>query len=93
MKLNTSKLGNTLSKESSQFFETVNQKACVYHKVCLDLNIKELNDEEIITNYSKLCQIEKTFRMSKTDLRIRPIYHRLRNRIEAHIYISFVAYS
>ena len=31
--------------------------------------------------------------MSKTDLRIRPIYHRLRNRIEAHICISFVAYT
>jgi len=31
--------------------------------------------------------------MSKTDLKIRPIYHRLRHRIEAHICISFVAYS
>ncbi len=31
--------------------------------------------------------------MSKTDLRIRPIYHRLKHRIEAHICISFIAYS
>ena len=31
--------------------------------------------------------------MSKTDLRIRPIFHRLRRRIEAHICISFTAYS
>lgn len=30
--------------------------------------------------------------MSKTDLRIRPIYHRLQRRIEAHICISFTAY-
>ncbi|GEM_PF-1141307 len=30
--------------------------------------------------------------MSKTDLRIRPIYHRIRDRIEAHICISFTAY-
>ena len=30
--------------------------------------------------------------MSKTDLRIRPIYHRLRHRIEAHICIAFTAY-
>jgi len=30
--------------------------------------------------------------MSKTDLRIRPIYHHLRARIEAHICISFTAY-
>ena len=31
--------------------------------------------------------------MSKTDLRIRPIYHRLAQRIEAHICISFTAYA
>lgn len=47
----------------------------------------------IIENYKNLWHIEKAFRMSKTDLRIRPIYHRLRNRIEAHICLSFVAYS
>lgn len=31
--------------------------------------------------------------MSKTDLRIRPIYHRLRNRIEGHVCICFTAYT
>ena len=36
--------------------------------------------------------MHKAFRMSKTDLRIRPVYHRLRHRIEAHICISFTAY-
>lgn len=35
----------------------------------------------------------KAFRISKTDLRIRPIYHRLRNRVEAHICVCFAAYS
>jgi len=30
--------------------------------------------------------------MSKTDLRIRPVYHRLKHHIEAHICISFTAY-
>jgi transposase len=43
-------------------------------------------------NYKNLWHIEKAFRMSETDLRIRPIYHRLQNRIEAHICISFIAY-
>jgi transposase len=42
-------------------------------------------DNEVMENYKNLWHIEKAFRMSKTDLRIRPIYHRLRNRIEAHI--------
>jgi len=53
----------------------------------------KLSGKRIIENYSKLWHIEKAFRMSKTDLRIRPIYHRLKHRIEAHICISFTAYS
>lgn len=53
----------------------------------------DLKPKEIIENYKNLWHIEKAFRMSKTDLRIRPIYHRLRKRIEAHTCLSFVAYS
>ena len=52
----------------------------------------KLSNNEVLENYKNLWHIEKAFRMSKTDLRIRPIYHRLRNRIEAHICISFTAY-
>lgn len=52
----------------------------------------QLSDKQVIENYKNLWHIEKAFRMSKTDLRIRPIYHRLRHRIEAHICISFTAY-
>jgi transposase len=52
----------------------------------------KLTNNEIIENYNNLWHIEKAFRMSKTDLRIRPIYHRLRHRIEAHVCISFTAY-
>ena len=53
----------------------------------------KLKPKQIIDNYKNLWHIEKAFRMSKTDLRIRPIYHRLKNRIEAHICISFTAYA
>lgn len=48
--------------------------------------------QEIISNYGQLWKIEKAFRVSKHDLKIRPIYHRLQKRIEAHITINFVAY-
>lgn len=51
----------------------------------------DLSKEEIIEQYSQLWQIEKTFRISKSDLQVRPIYHRLQKRIEAHICISFAA--
>lgn len=52
----------------------------------------KISDKQVLINYKNLWHIEKAFRMSKTDLRIRPIYHRLRSRIEAHICISFTAY-
>ena len=52
-----------------------------------------LTKDMVIENYSQLWNIEKAFRISKTDLRIRPIYHRLRNRVEAHICVCFAAYS
>ena len=52
----------------------------------------KLRPKQIIENYKQLWHIEKAFRMSKTDLKIRPIYHRLAYRIEAHICISFTAY-
>jgi len=53
----------------------------------------KLSPERIVENYRHLWQIEKAFRISKTDLKIRPIRHRLRQRIEAHISIAFVAYT
>ncbi len=53
----------------------------------------KLPRDKVIENYKNLWQIEKAFRISKTDLEVRPIYHRLQNRIEAHICIAFVAYT
>jgi len=52
-----------------------------------------LNANEVIAHYKNQYDVEKAFRISKTDLKIRPIYHRLENRIKAHILISFVSYA
>lgn len=52
----------------------------------------KLSKEDVIENYKHLWQIEKAFRISKTDLRVRPVYHRLPKRISAHITIAFCAY-
>jgi transposase len=52
-----------------------------------------LSRKDVIANYSQLWHVEKAFRISKTDLRIRPIYHRIKERIEAHICICFTAYA
>jgi transposase len=56
-------------------------------------NHNRLTSEEVIANYNHLWKIEKAFRISKSDLRIRPVFHRKRDRIEAHICIAFCAYA
>jgi transposase len=52
-----------------------------------------LKSNDVVQHYSNLWQIEKAFRMSKSDLRFRPIYHRKESRIKAHIAICFAAYA
>ncbi len=53
----------------------------------------DLPAETVIENYGQLWHIEKAFRISKTDLRIRPMYHSRRRRIETHVLVAFVAYT
>ena len=53
----------------------------------------KIKDKDIVENYRNLSFIERAFRMNKTDLAIRPIYHRLFNRIEAHVCICFTEYT
>jgi len=42
--------------------------------------------------YIQLTEIEAAFKNLKDDLQLRPIYHRLESRIEAHIFVAFLAY-
>jgi Transposase len=44
------------------------------------------------TRYVQLTQIESVFRSLKSELGIRPIYHQLEHRADAHILIAFLAY-
>ncbi len=54
-------------------------------------NNKEMTPEELKQQYRNLWQIEECFRISKHDLRIRPIYHWTPKRVRAHIAICFMA--
>jgi len=51
----------------------------------------DIDAQEIITAYHQLFQIERSFRMTKSDLRARPIFHRTRDSIEAHLTIVLTA--
>lgn len=46
---------------------------------------------EVIASYHNLWRVEQSFRMSKTDLRARPMFHHTRDAIEAHLTIVFAA--
>lgn len=46
---------------------------------------------EVIADYHDLWHVEQSFRMSKTDLRARPMFHHTRDAIEAHLTIVFTA--
>jgi hypothetical protein len=54
-------------------------------------NLEAPTPEFVMGAYHQLWQIEKSFRMSKSDLRARPIYHHQRDSIEAHLTIVMAA--
>lgn len=54
-------------------------------------NLPNPEPEQVIGAYSRLLQVEKSFRMSKSDLAARPIFHHTRESIEAHLTIVFAA--
>jgi hypothetical protein len=54
-------------------------------------NLPNPDPRQVIGAYSRLLQVEKSFRMSKTDLAARPVYHHTRESIEAHLTIVFAA--
>jgi transposase len=47
--------------------------------------------ERVVAAYHDLYQVERSFRMAKSDLAARPIFHRLRDSTEAHLTVVFTA--
>ena len=55
-------------------------------------NARELEAAEVLAAYKELWQIEESFRCMKSTLKIRPIYHWTRRRIEGHVMMSFLSF-
>ena len=54
---------------------------------------KQMSSAEAVRSYKALAEVERAFRAMKTiDLHIRPIHHRLENRVRAHIFLCMLAY-
>ena len=58
----------------------------------LRANMPEAKPADLWNFYIQLTEVEAAFKTLKDDLDLRPIYHQLDSRIEAHIFISFLAY-
>ncbi len=58
----------------------------------LRTNIIDWKPSELWEAYIQLTQAETAFRIQKSDLRIRPIWHQKENRVKAHILVCFLAY-
>jgi len=58
----------------------------------LRTNLKEKDPAKVWQFYLQLVEVEEAFKNLKGDLAIRPIFHQKESRIEAHIFVSFLAY-
>jgi transposase len=57
------------------------------------LSEETLNDTNTVRSYKSLSMVERAFRCIKTvDLQVRPIYHRLEDRVRAHVFLCMLAY-
>lgn len=58
----------------------------------LRTNVTDWTDEELWKAYIQLTEAEAAFRIHKSDLKIRPIWHQKEDRVLAHIFVCFLAY-
>lgn len=82
--------------QSDLFTYTVDQDALAQAqlmdgKLLLVTNVADLTPEQIVQRYKALADIERGFRVLKSEIEIAPVYHRLPQRIRAHAQICFVA--
>jgi transposase len=58
----------------------------------LRTNVNEWNAEALWQTYIQLTQAEAAFRIQKSELSIRPVWHQKKGRVQAHIFVCFLAY-
>ena len=60
-------------------------------KLLLVTNVADLSPQEVVQRYKALADIERGFRVLKSEIDIAPVYHRLPERIRAHAFVCFLA--
>lgn len=82
--------------KSESFTYAIDERALAHArlmdgKLLLVTNAADLRPDEVVSRYKSLADIERGFRVLKSEIEIGPIYHRLPERIRAHATICFVA--
>jgi transposase len=82
--------------KSESFTYTVDERALAHArlmdgKLLLVTNAADLRPDEVVSRYKSLADIERGFRVLKSEIEIGPIYHPLPERIRAHATICFMA--
>ena len=82
--------------KSELFSYTVDDKALAHArlmdgKLLLVTNAADLSAKDVVGRYKSLADIERGFRVLKSEIEIGPVYHRLPDRIRAHASICFMA--
>ena len=60
-------------------------------KLLLVTNVPDIEPQQIVERYKRLADIERGFKVLKSDIEIAPVFHRLPERIKAHALICFLA--
>ena len=86
-----------MDKESSMFIYTLNRQKLRRirrreGRYLLRTNLTENDPALLWQHYTQLVAVEEAFKNLKGDLAIRPVFHQAERRIEAHIFIAFLAY-
>ena len=71
--------------------DAIAQAALFDGKLVLLTNVPEITPEDTVRKYKELSDIERGFRVLKSDIEIAPVHHRLPDRIRAHALICFLA--
>jgi transposase len=69
----------------------IREEAHLDGKYILSTSDDTLTPEDIALGYKQLLEVERAFRTLKTTLDLRPVYHRKDERIEAHVFLCFLA--
>jgi transposase len=56
-----------------------------------NIDADTMDVQQVVAAYRDLYQVERSFRMAKSDLAARPMFHRIRDSIEAHLTVVFAA--